>query len=187
LPIPLIWKLQLNSRTKISLIVVLSLGWFACAASTVKAVQQWHLLEQFDWTVQDSFNIWNYVEFTIGILAASLPPLKPLFNSFLKTARAMTAGSRARGVSAYKGPGSLGYHDMGDHSGKSIALQSFTSQGDGPFTSDTRPYNVQITTQHADTNAWGMNHAKTSDESVLPLHNQAGHNGILMTKEVRVS
>ncbi|KAF1952866.1 hypothetical protein CC80DRAFT_355435, partial [Byssothecium circinans] len=96
LPIPLIWKLQLNLRTKLSLIIVLSLGWFACAAAIVKAIQQWHVLEELDWTVQDSFNIWNYIELTVGILAASLPPLKPLVNRFLETARAITSGSRSR-------------------------------------------------------------------------------------------
>ncbi|KAF2644632.1 hypothetical protein P280DRAFT_487198 [Massarina eburnea CBS 473.64] len=92
LPIPLIWKLQLNTRTKLSLIVVLSLGWFACAAAIVKAIQQWYVLQEPDWTVHDSFNVWNYIEFTIGILAASLPPLKPLVNRFLETARAITSG-----------------------------------------------------------------------------------------------
>ncbi|PVH98848.1 hypothetical protein DM02DRAFT_484891, partial [Periconia macrospinosa] len=87
LPIPLIWKLQLNMRTKISLIGILSLGWFACAAAIIKAIRQWHVFDEPDWTVYNSFNVWNFIELTIGIIAASLPSLKPLFNWFLKTAR----------------------------------------------------------------------------------------------------
>ena len=101
LPIPLIWQLQLNLRTKISLILVLSLGWFACAAATVKAVLQFNVLNDLDWTVHNSFNVWNYIELTVGIIAASLPTLKPLFNWFLETARAITSGSRTK-HSGYK-------------------------------------------------------------------------------------
>jgi hypothetical protein len=58
LPVPLIWQLQLNMRKRVSLIVVLSLGWFACVAAIIKAVKQWHVLDDLDWTVSDSFNVW---------------------------------------------------------------------------------------------------------------------------------
>ncbi|KAF2873389.1 hypothetical protein BDV95DRAFT_604898 [Massariosphaeria phaeospora] len=64
---------------------ILSLGWFACAAAIIKAIQQWNVIGDLDWTVHDSFNVWNFIEFTIGIIAASLPSLKPLFNWFLET------------------------------------------------------------------------------------------------------
>lgn len=48
----------MNIRTKVSLIVVLSLGWFACVAAIIKAVQQYHVFDDPDWTVWDSFNVW---------------------------------------------------------------------------------------------------------------------------------
>lgn len=192
IPIPLIWQLQLNVRTKISLIAVLSLGWFACAAAIIKAVLQWNVLNELDWTVHDSFNIWNYIEFTVGIIAASLPSLKPLFNWFLEAARAITSAGRSRGTgraSAYKKHNSLGYQDVGDRSDKSINLQSFTSKG-ASSASGGNPYNVRVTTSHtglADKEAWDMMHAKDSDESIRPLQPPVAHNGIMMTKEVRVS
>ncbi|KAF2662041.1 hypothetical protein K491DRAFT_710453 [Lophiostoma macrostomum CBS 122681] len=189
LPIPLIWKLQLNAKTKISLIAVLSLGWFACAAAVVKAIQQWTVLSDPDWTVHDSFNLWNYIEFTVGIIAASLPSLKPLFNWFLETARAITSGGRSKGgdyrASGYNA-GSLGYQKQSDGSNRSIALQSLTNKG-------ASPYNVRVTTAPtglADKEAWDMVHAKESDESIRPLqypHAAAGRNGIVMTREVRIS
>lgn len=194
LPIPLIWKLQLNTRTKVSLIAVLSLGWFACAAAIIKAIQQWNVLTDPDWTVHDSFNIWNYIEFTVGIIAASLPSLKPLFNWFLDAARAITSGGRSRGTgkaSGYKGPNSLGYHDMGDKSGNSIAMQSFSTKGEQTPSSSKHPYNVRVTTHHtglADKEAWDLVRAKNSDESILPLqHPEAGTNGIMVTRDVRIS
>lgn len=37
LPIPIIVKLQVNTRTKVSLAVILGLGFVACAAGIVKA------------------------------------------------------------------------------------------------------------------------------------------------------
>lgn len=192
IPIPLIWKLQLNTRKRISLIVVLSLGWFACAAAIIKAVQQWNVLTDPDWTVRDSFNVWNYIEFTIGIIAASLPSLKPLFNWFYDTARAITSGGRTKAsgykASGYKGVGSLGYHKQSENSSKSIALHSMNSKGDS---TPRGPYNVRITTHPtglADKEAWDMMNAKNSDESILPLQNPE-HNphGIVMTREVRIS
>lgn len=192
IPIPLIWQLQLNIRTKVSLILVLSLGWFACAAAIIKAVLQWNVLDDLDWTVHDSFNVWNYLEFTIGIIAASLPSLKPLFNWFLETARALTSASRSRGTgraSAYKHHNSLGYQDVGDASDKSINLQSFSGRGTSSA-GGGNPYNVRVTTSHtglADKEAWDMVHAKDSDESIRPLQPPVTHSGIMMTKEVRVS
>jgi hypothetical protein len=61
LPIPLIWQLSLNVRTKVSLILILSLGWFACAAGIIKAVKQASVLSDPDWSVKDSFNVWSMV------------------------------------------------------------------------------------------------------------------------------
>jgi hypothetical protein len=176
-------------RKRISLIVVLSLGWFACAAGIIKAVQQWHVLTDPDWTVDDSFNVWNYIEFTIGIIAASLPSLKPLFNWFYESALAFTTRiSKNSGyrTSAYKAGASLGYQKQQSDGSSSIALHSFTNKD---VTRD--PYNVQVTsvpTGRADKEAWDMMNAKNSDESIRPLkENVPKQNGILMTKEVRIS
>ncbi|KAF2840995.1 hypothetical protein M501DRAFT_902028, partial [Patellaria atrata CBS 101060] len=111
LPIPLILSLKVNRRTKISLTLILSLGIFACAAGMVKAVQQYHVLTDRDWTVHDSFNVWNDIELNVGIVAASLPSLKPLFAWMLDSARALTNNSenRSRPRSIYPRNSSLGY------------------------------------------------------------------------------
>jgi hypothetical protein len=193
IPIPLIWKLQLNARTKISLIVILSLGWFACAAAIVKAVQQFNVLNDPDWTVHDSFNVWNYIEFTIGIMAASLPSLKPLVVTLLDGARAITSGGRSKASgyspSGYKGALSLGYVKQPDGSSKSIALDSINSKPNS--SAPQSPYNVRVTTQPtgmADKEAWDMMHRKPSDDSIYPLQPESrDQGGIVMTKEVRVS
>ncbi|KAF2737662.1 hypothetical protein EJ04DRAFT_510103 [Polyplosphaeria fusca] len=195
IPIPLIWKLQLNTRTKISLIAVLSLGWFAVAAAIIKAVQQWGVLTDPNWTVHDSFNVWNYLEFTIGILSASLPALKPLFNWALETAKAITSGGRTKvsgyKASGYQGAGSLGYQKTSGHSDGSIALRSLTTDKDTVLGGNKHPYSVRITTQPtnlADKETWDMENARTSDESILPLqHPEARQTRIVMTREISVS
>ena len=101
LPIPLIWSLQLNIRQKISLICTLSLGWFSSAASVVKTILQYNFLKDMDWTVHDSFDVWFSIEVNVGILAASLPALKPLLTWMLEPAkRALTGASKNSGLSS---------------------------------------------------------------------------------------
>ncbi|MCJ1316300.1 hypothetical protein MMC15_001621 [Xylographa vitiligo] len=95
LPIPVIWGLQLNVRTRITLIGVLSLGTFACIASIIKLSIQINILSTPDQTRDDSYNIWNSIELSVGIIAACLPSLRPLFKNLLETTRSYT-GSRNR-------------------------------------------------------------------------------------------
>ncbi|KAK5114349.1 hypothetical protein LTR62_002601 [Meristemomyces frigidus] len=93
LPIPIILKLQINLRAKISLVFILALGFTACAAGVVKATLQTKFLSQPDSLWHDSFNVWNMIELCLGILAASLPSLKPLFARFIETTRTILGAS----------------------------------------------------------------------------------------------
>ena len=156
-------------------------------------MQQFHVLEDLDWTYKDSFNIWNYVEFTIGILAASLPTLKPLFNWALETARAITSAGRTHGSGrgATQGANSLGYHKHSEVSSKSVELQSMASKADSQ--SQKSPYNVEIRGKQgpmgiAERDLWENERGKSSEESILPLqHPEPGKNRIVRTTEVHVS
>ncbi|KIW88074.1 uncharacterized protein Z519_11184 [Cladophialophora bantiana CBS 173.52] len=106
LPIPVVWKLQANLRTKLTLCFVLSLGLFACISSIIKTVKQAHALADPDWTYHDSFFMWNNIEFNIGILAASLPSLRPLFARILgATQRFTSSNSRNRANYGYDADG----------------------------------------------------------------------------------
>jgi hypothetical protein len=99
LPIPVILKLQVNKRTKASLIVVLSLGFTACVAGVLKARLQVKLFAMPDSGFENWFNIWYMLELCFGILAASLPTLKPLFAAVLDGTRS-ALGSRTRSRNA---------------------------------------------------------------------------------------
>ncbi|KAF2032839.1 hypothetical protein EK21DRAFT_59821 [Setomelanomma holmii] len=182
LPIPLIWGLQLNWRTKISLIAILSLGWFACAAAVIKAVKQWNVLNELDWTVDDSFNVWNFIEFTVGIVAASLPTLKPLFKGLLESARTFTAGTRASGYKTQRSKSSLGYTRTNDPWSKDITMESFSNSSP---TSSKGPYHVKISTQP--TGILDLE-SRNSDEGAHPLQprHALGPTGIVRTREISV-
>ncbi|GKZ63214.1 hypothetical protein AnigIFM49718_011283 [Aspergillus niger] len=91
LPIPLFIGIQVNWRTKFSLIGVLSLGYLACVAGIVKIVSQVNVLKE-----QNMYR----AELNVAILAACLPSLKPLLKSVLDGTRSLTTGRR--NASAYR-------------------------------------------------------------------------------------
>lgn len=140
----------------------------------------------------------------VGIIAACLPSLTPLFGWFLETAKALTtSGSKNRThPSNYKRTASLGYFKQQDTSGRSVELGSLptqTSQTDRNSAAKS-PYTVRVTSGGAgpygkdaagcglspgDDKMWEMERAKTSDDSILPL--RQGQGGIIRTTEVSVS
>ncbi|KAF8851193.1 hypothetical protein BDZ45DRAFT_156348 [Acephala macrosclerotiorum] len=144
LPIPMVWNLQVNIRTKISLIAILSLGYFACAASIVKTVIQSKVLSNPDSTRNDSYFIWNSIELYIGILAASLPSLRPLFRSILETTRSL----RTRGITSSGQMGGTRHKYYIHEDG--IGMNSLQSRGkvhDGEAGGEGGKYDVRVTTR----------------------------------------
>ncbi|KAM0810935.1 hypothetical protein AB5N19_11288 [Seiridium cardinale] len=102
LPVPVIVGLQVNKRTKASLLFILSLGSFACVASIVRVYVGSHLFQDFDYTWAYAFFIWNYAELHTAIIAACLPALRPLFASMLEnTSRRLRATGYMYGSSRY--------------------------------------------------------------------------------------
>ncbi|KAH8646667.1 hypothetical protein BX600DRAFT_154369 [Xylariales sp. PMI_506] len=84
LPIPVVVELQVNRRTKTILIGILSLGLFACVASIARMVYAYHRTDP-DYTQNFNFIVWFDIEMQAGILAASLPVLRPLVAKVLKS------------------------------------------------------------------------------------------------------
>ncbi|KAB2101376.1 hypothetical protein AG0111_0g10449 [Alternaria gaisen] len=94
LPVPLVWQLQLNGRTKITLVCILALGLFAGIAAIIKSEKQKTALTDPDPYVHDTFTMWRFIEYDVGIIVASLPSLKPLFKHILNDGtRGTTANS----------------------------------------------------------------------------------------------
>ncbi|KAF2267549.1 hypothetical protein CC78DRAFT_541507 [Lojkania enalia] len=113
LPVPLIWTLQVNKRTKASLIFILGLGFFACAAAIIKTPLLWHFFDDMDSTGERSwYYAWQIIEMNVAILAATLPALKPAFRWLLETAKTLAtgvSGNRTANSNGYKRQVSSGY------------------------------------------------------------------------------
>ena len=139
----------------------------------------------------------------VGIMAGCLPSLKPLFNWLLETAKALTISSYNRTRrSDYKRTASFGYFKQQETSSRSVELGSIPSQITQASNNSAAksPYAVRVTSgvvspygqdvaNHSlslgDDKMRGMERAKTSDDSILPL--RQGHGGIVRTTEVTVS
>ncbi|KAE8380541.1 hypothetical protein BDV26DRAFT_290292 [Aspergillus bertholletiae] len=95
LPAFMFYKVQVNKRTKLSLMGILSLGYFACAAGIVKTVLQSQIFDEPDPYRECQYLIWNCIELNVGIIAASFPTIKPLVKSVIGTTLSYTTGARS--------------------------------------------------------------------------------------------
>ena len=174
MPVPLVWQLHLNMRAKISLMFVLTLGIFAAISAIVKAEIQKTFFQDPDPFVEDRFTLWRNIEMDVGLIAASLPALKPLFNWFLGAARNLTT----RAPKDSSSPATLGYRKQSEIADNGIALDAYNSRSADEAETLPKPRNG---------NMWSIGVAKTSDESILPLHNAEENPGtILVTRDIRV-
>ncbi|KAF6823623.1 integral membrane protein [Colletotrichum musicola] len=84
MPIPVINSLQLPRRQKRMLLFVFGLGFFTCIISTLRIRTLRVAADTQDpyWDNVDAAT-WSFLEITIGILAACLPTLRPLFVTLL--------------------------------------------------------------------------------------------------------
>jgi hypothetical protein len=124
LPIFLVWELQMNSRVKVSVVLILAAGVIASSATIVRFPYLHTLgdIDDFLYSTSD-VAIWSTVETGIGITASALATLRPLLRVFLG------AGSSApgHGTSARQWPKSASEHP------KSGYIRSTSHQGDEAF------------------------------------------------------
>jgi hypothetical protein len=130
------------------------------------------------------------IELTLGIISASLPSLKPLFNWFLETAKAFTTNSRSRtGTqnSGFKRNPSLNYFKSDTFKSKNdgafeLASVTASERTENGGTSKGRDmYSVKVTGE-----GWDAEKGRCeSDEAILPIQGGDG-NEIRVTKSVVV-
>ncbi|KAK0670128.1 hypothetical protein QBC41DRAFT_301889 [Cercophora samala] len=181
LPIPMLWKVQLNWRVKSAVAAILALGVFAAVAAIVKItfLGSYGKHGDFLWDSAD-LTIWTTIEICTAIIAASFPCLKPLFKTLFDgtSARAGGYGSNYKGY----------VRDTGDASKsgnrntlRSKGIVTITAGGDDTdfelyggqkFASDVKAGNVSSTSMG-------------SEESILKESVRA--DGITKTTSVCVS
>ncbi|KAF3769925.1 hypothetical protein M406DRAFT_66385 [Cryphonectria parasitica EP155] len=172
LPIWVIMKLQLKRKTKMTLMVIMSLGLFAVIASVLRVF----LGSAWEWSTD--LYIWLNVEVDTAILAASLPCLRPIFRRFL--------GSTNE-PSYPQGPSHYGNRTAGTRSGyarqdDSIALTSVSHKGDSfkTFAKKEETYNAKVTSNTSTVSRGGVGRDNDSEEAILSPH------GITKTLETTV-
>ena len=173
----IIWRLNLNTKTKITLILILSLGFFACAASMVKLSYQLRVLfmpDRFRWNL---YSIWDSIELNAGIIAASLPCLKPLVRRGLSST---TGRSGASSRLPY-------HHASGSGNVLSPVRHKFYRQDDG-FVMETIPKSdtrVRISV------ASPTDISSESQEDILQERDHPGHQlplqGIVKTTDFSIT
>ncbi|TKA75538.1 hypothetical protein B0A55_03539 [Friedmanniomyces simplex] len=135
LPIPIIVKLQINLRTKVTLAIILGLGFVACAAGIVKATLQVKFISNKDGYWHDSFNVFNMLELCLGIIAGSLPGLKPLFSKLLEDTRS-ALGRSNNSRKASRTPAV--YPTFSGHTGGSVGKRAYDPRGFNEMLADVQ-------------------------------------------------
>jgi len=177
LPVPIVWNLQINRRTRTSLIAILSLGFFACACAIVKTILQARFYSTPDYSFHDSYFVWNSIELNIGIIAACLPALRPLFAAILETSRAIA--TRRTGMSSSGGAGTRHKYYMHEDGG--IGMASLEANGRSKVSKyDT---SVTVTSGAGRSNEDFEKTDAESEEGILPIQKQ----NIGVVRTVRVS
>ncbi|KUJ07107.1 uncharacterized protein LY89DRAFT_601901 [Mollisia scopiformis] len=87
LPIFFVWKMQMNPRTKWSVVLILSLGFFASTATIVRIAYIQKLRETYDYS-WEGINLakWSMIEPAIAITAMNIATLRPMFKNVLNFA-----------------------------------------------------------------------------------------------------
>ncbi|KAJ5860794.1 uncharacterized protein N7529_008104 [Penicillium soppii] len=80
LPVPLLWNVQINRNTKISIVGLMGLGIFASLSACVRLKYTVALTNQTDflYSVADVV-IWGFAENSIGMIVGNVATLRPLF------------------------------------------------------------------------------------------------------------
>ncbi|KAL7755370.1 hypothetical protein ACKLNR_015127 [Fusarium oxysporum f. sp. zingiberi] len=84
LPIPIVWSLKMPLKTRIYLVVVLSLGYVAAVMGLVKAVSQIKYDPAGDTTYLYDVQFWGLLQLNVGTIAACAPSLRPLVKNILR-------------------------------------------------------------------------------------------------------
>lgn len=126
-PILILWRVQIDLKTKIGLWCLMCLGFFTGACCLVRTVLNNEALPA-DETYDGIINwIWRLFEVTIGIIAACIPTLRPLYrvlsNRMRGKSRAMSTNIRmplrkhdaSWADKAYRRAGGVGAEEAGEN------------------------------------------------------------------------
>ncbi|KAI0874786.1 hypothetical protein GGS24DRAFT_328442 [Hypoxylon argillaceum] len=191
LPIPIIWQLQLKTKIRVYLIIMLALGWGAVAIGVVKAINQINYNPFGDSTFEISVPTWAFIQLTISIIAACAPQLKKLM-------RPLLGFTNSYNSSPYGNPSHNRRNTItgGNISGRYARQRSNVDKADD-FELDERPF---ARGGNADASGFGTHaiassqadkmtdRSNSTDSMFREANTNAQHNkGIMRTTEVVIS
>ncbi|KAH9215291.1 hypothetical protein DL95DRAFT_501232 [Leptodontidium sp. 2 PMI_412] len=95
LPVFMVWNLQMSTRTKASVVLILGLGIFASTATIVRVLYIKNVGASANFlTGATNILLWSIAEEGVGIIASSLATFKPLFTKYFNWNS--TIGSQSR-------------------------------------------------------------------------------------------
>ncbi|KAF1934778.1 hypothetical protein EJ02DRAFT_439656 [Clathrospora elynae] len=174
IPVSLVWKLQMPLRPRTSLVIILSLGVFAAVAGIIRQQSSKQFLDPEPW-IHDSYTIWNFIELYMGIIAALLPALKPMFSWFSNAAKSITKLTKKDKFRNRTAGGYYKHTQPEDTDG-------FAMVNCGPL----RKVTISLHPVERD-KKWDLGLANNSEERILPCDQEEQKlGGIMVTKRVQV-
>ncbi|MCJ1411042.1 hypothetical protein MMC19_005130 [Ptychographa xylographoides] len=159
LPILLVRKLLMNTASKVSLGFILCLGAVGCIASFVRVKTIEELAASTDFLYSTvNLAIWSTVEPGVGITAASLATLRPLFRAFLDNRDSKPQSTRPLSMPKLRS----NYH---------------RTVGEGPreFGQDIANNKIKVTTTIRSLNDW--DHSRKNSDHSFFLNSAANQGG----------
>jgi hypothetical protein len=151
----------------------------ACGASIYKTILQTKVFADPDHFRDDSYFLWNSIEFNIGILAASLPTLRPLFARVIENTRGFISSisSQSKTSNTTRNLGAAGYYKQNDSIGMA-AMPSYRDQL-------SKSGNVMTITTDPKRSTNRNGDDDDSEEGILPPYTH-GRDRISVKKEVTI-
>ncbi|KAL8665980.1 MAG: hypothetical protein Q9168_007585 [Polycauliona sp. 1 TL-2023] len=81
MPAPMVWKLHVNKKKKLGLVVVFGTGIFICVVSIVRQYINYHSNKNGDDYYLGKLRVWLSLEFSFSIIVACLPVITPLLKN----------------------------------------------------------------------------------------------------------
>ncbi|KAJ5143930.1 uncharacterized protein N7515_002717 [Penicillium bovifimosum] len=180
LPVFMLRHLQVNIRVKASLICILGLGIFACAAACAKlsTVQNYGHTTDSLWEYTN-LTIWVVTECNTGIVAGTLPTLKPLFKSILGTYAPQTKSRQYHDSQRYT------MHTMNTMSRTKAQFHAHRTSNLSIIEHDLDLKMPRARIANVNANYAGSERSNSSEERILPTTH--GDRGIFCTTEVSIS
>ncbi|KAL8967476.1 MAG: hypothetical protein Q9183_002902 [Haloplaca sp. 2 TL-2023] len=190
LPVPMIWRLNLPTRDKVSLTAIFLLGLLACVASIVRVTS----FDEVVWT-DISYTIvgptvWTTVEQSMGIICACLSTLRPLLTRLLPaTPSRMKSGGSNRSSAVSK------LHNHSDNNETSedrnpILLASLQSGTLGKSDSKNAPQRMhenQGTDYHLPGESWIRTDVSGGEEPDVESLGEGYHSAIVKKQSIQQS